>query len=242
MNPLSHLSLLFTTYLFHLVHAANSSFYGFEIPTPGPILKFDITVLIPNTSTNPLMASQIQAFWPGLQPAPQSENVLYQQVITNQGGGPGEWYLLPYWCCTPATNLATQRRVYPGDTLTTNFRWNAMSQNWYDNWALQPGEVGHAAGETPMGGAVNNFNPMQKAEVIIELQGKGVWDWGQIVWSNIIIESQTTTTSWCTGDWEVWQGADNKFQWTRTPPVATYNADFNTTTCYIGEVVFVSHN
>lgn len=34
------------------------------------------------------MAQEVQAFWPGLEPDPVS--ALYQQVVTNQGGGPGE--------------------------------------------------------------------------------------------------------------------------------------------------------
>lgn len=151
------------------------------------------------------MAKEVQAFWPGLEPDPVS--ALYQQVITNQGGGPGEVshsnlgspVESKLICCSgicchfgaarkypreygsnfadmvfsyrPAKNLRTPQRskttseferelyqltfiVYPGDTITTLFRWNPMTQNWFDNWLLQPGVQGNAAGETPLGGGL----------------------------------------------------------------------------------------
>jgi hypothetical protein len=63
---------------------------------------------------------------------PAEYDGVFQNVITNQGGGPGEWYLLPFYCCkyvwiilsthfafcitwsdscnSPATNLTAQMR------------------------------------------------------------------------------------------------------------------------------------
>ncbi|KAE8449422.1 hypothetical protein EG329_008030 [Mollisiaceae sp. DMI_Dod_QoI] len=241
MNLLPGFLILFITCHLRLVQALAANFYGIALEPHAPIIKFDITVLIPNTSSNPLMVNNIQAFWPGLEPDPSS--ALYQQVITNQGGGPED-----------GTSCHFGAALYPGDTLTTLFRWNPMSQNWFDNWLLQPGEKGHAAGETPTGGGLitdghfdtayknSHYSPFKQALIMIELQRQGVWDWGQIIWSNIVIEAQTTSTDWCAGNWEGWRGPDNKFEWNNTEPVATYNAQLNTTTCYIAEIVFISPN
>ncbi|KAF8856050.1 hypothetical protein BDZ45DRAFT_692161 [Acephala macrosclerotiorum] len=215
MGFFSIIPLLFITCLVRLGLAqVNTSFYGVTLAPHAPITKFDIAFIIPNASTNPLMAQEVQAFWPGLEPDPVS--ALYQQVITNQGGGPGEWYLLPFWCCAPPDEPKLILTVYPGDTITTLFRWNPPTQNWFDNWMLQPGDQGNAAGEASAGGGLitdghfdtvyanSHFSPMEQALIIIELQGKGVWDFGEIIWLNTIVEAQTSSSDWCTGPWQIW--------------------------------------
>ncbi len=98
---------------------ANLSFYGvwigagpdaiitkvsslpFPLPLPGSTLLtrsyFESTLIIPAGSPDSSPANDVQAFWPGMEPA--EYGAVFQNVITNQGGGPGEWYLLPYYCC-----------------------------------------------------------------------------------------------------------------------------------------------
>lgn len=62
--------------------------------------QFESTVIIPPASPDPDSSpNSIRAFWPGLMPGPGAEGSLLQNVVTNNGGGPHEWQLLPYYCC-----------------------------------------------------------------------------------------------------------------------------------------------
>lgn len=38
---------------------------------------------------------------------------------------------------------------------------------------------------------------------MIELQGDATWDWGEVVWTNVVIEAQTANTDWCVGNWRI---------------------------------------
>lgn len=44
--------------------------------------------------------------------------------------------------------------VYPGDTLTMQYRWNAQTEVWFENWMVNPGAEGHAAGEVTLASAL----------------------------------------------------------------------------------------
>jgi hypothetical protein len=68
--------------------------YPFSLLTTG---QFESTLILPTGSPDKTPANDVQAFWPGMEPA--SMGSVFQNVITNQGGGPGEWYLLPFYCC-----------------------------------------------------------------------------------------------------------------------------------------------
>jgi hypothetical protein len=50
---------------------------------------------MPSPDSN--ITNDIEAFWPGLEDI--SGASVLQPVITNQGAGPGEWFLLPFYCC-----------------------------------------------------------------------------------------------------------------------------------------------
>jgi hypothetical protein len=69
--------------------------YFKSVPTDSP--QFESTLILPAGSPDKTPANDVQAFWPGMEPA--SSGAVFQNVITNQGGGPSEWYLLPFYCC-----------------------------------------------------------------------------------------------------------------------------------------------
>jgi len=37
-----------------------------------------------------------------------------------------------------------------------------------------------------------------QALLTIELQDLGTWDFGSVLWTNVILEANTTDTAWCT--------------------------------------------
>ena len=46
--------------------------------------------------------------------------------------------------------------VQPGDAITTIFDLYSPTGEWIDNWILEPGTAGAAAGETPSSGGITN--------------------------------------------------------------------------------------
>ncbi|PMD24466.1 hypothetical protein NA56DRAFT_700102 [Hyaloscypha hepaticicola] len=220
---------------------ANLSFYGVWIGA-GPdaiITKFESTLIIPAGSPDKTPANDVQAFWPGMEPA--EYDGVFQNVITNQGGGPGEWYLLPFYCCNPATNLTAQMRVWPGDAVKNVFSLDIPSGKWYNNWVVTPGQQGNAAGQKPFGGgfvfdpAIDTETkgaPYTNALLTIELQDLGTWDFGSVLWTNVILEANTTDTAWCTNGPI---GPSNSWKWSASPGTWS-TSNQNLTTCYYSTV------
>jgi hypothetical protein len=59
--------------------------------------QFQSTLSIPSGGPDPHTAGDVQAIWPGLEPA-NSDSVL-QNVVANQGRNAGQWLFLPFYCC-----------------------------------------------------------------------------------------------------------------------------------------------
>ncbi|KAH7327046.1 hypothetical protein BKA65DRAFT_554606 [Rhexocercosporidium sp. MPI-PUGE-AT-0058] len=232
------------------------TFYGLEINSQAPITRFESTLLIPAVilDTDPDSVQGLRSMWPGLEPEPVS--CLFQNVLSNLDLPPKDtvdnaWYFFPYWCCAPAMDLVDNRtRLYPGDLLHNTYQWNPETKDWYQNWVVQPGELGHASGVEPLGGGLvidghfdtkyteQKWPPLVKAILSIELQGEGKWDFGIVEWRNIIIEAQTRETDWCTGI----PDKKDDFRMQRTQPMATVNGNTNSTTCYIAYITFLGMN
>ncbi|TVY28010.1 hypothetical protein LHYA1_G005177 [Lachnellula hyalina] len=220
---------------------ANLTFYTVEFLPKAPILRFESTLVIPASSPDASPDGDVQALWPGLQ-----TDTLLQNVVTNVGGGPHEWYLLPFYCCHPAGKLTAQRRIYPGDLLTNSYIWDMAHNKWLDTWALTPGPEGSKAGLAAFQGGLTFDQttaskeqsglvpkPYDQPVLAIELQGHGTWDFGAVTWRNIIMEANTTETDWCT-----MVTTDNPMKLTTSPPVV--RTEGNVTTCYISQMTFES--
>ncbi|TVY86164.1 hypothetical protein LAWI1_G008362 [Lachnellula willkommii] len=221
---------------------ANLTFYTVGFHPNAPILRFESTLVIPDPSPDAGPAGDVQAIWPGLQ-----TDTLLQNVVTSVGGGPHEWYLLPFYCCHPAGNLTSQIRIYPGDLLTNSYIWDTPNNKWLDTWTLTPGAEGSKAGLDAFHGGLTFDQTTASREqtpaivpkaydnpvLAIELQGLGTWDFGAVQWRNIIMEANTTDTDWCTK-----VNTDNPMKMITSPPVV--RTEGNVTTCYISKLTFDS--
>ncbi|KAK0113426.1 hypothetical protein ONS95_013684 [Cadophora gregata] len=230
-----------------------ATFYGIEIFPQAPITKFQSTLLIPSVTPDkdPKSVQGLRSMWPGLEPDPVS--CLIQNVLSNLNQPPkptvdNAWYFFPYWCCNPAMDLVDDR--VRRDLLQNTYQWNPETKNWYQNWLVEPGKLGHEGGVPPFGGGLvtdghfdtkyteNNWSPLVKATLSIELQDEGKWDFGIVEWRNVIIEAETNETEWCVNILD----KDDKFEMQRTQPIATVNGNTNKTTCYIAYITFLGPN
>ncbi|PVH84005.1 hypothetical protein DL98DRAFT_585026 [Cadophora sp. DSE1049] len=223
----------------------NLAFYGVWLGagSNASILRFESTLIIPSPSPDTTIEDNIQAFWPGLQPI--ENDGVFQNVVTNQGGEAGEWYLLPFSCCSPAKALTPQMRVHPGDSLTNIFALDVPSGKWYDNYLVTPNSAGTGRedGAAPYGGgftfdprddAALKHKPFTSTLMTIELQERGKWNFGAVEWRNILVEANTTETKWCE-DGPVLAGGNN-FKRRFSKP--TWNTVGITTTCHIAQMIF----
>jgi hypothetical protein len=182
----------------------------------------------------------VQAIWPGIQ-----KDALLRNVITAAGGGPHEWYLLPFYCCHPAGNLVNQTRVYLGDLITNTYVWDIPHNKWLDNWALKPGEEGSKAGLSTFHGGFTFdqatamkeqggvAKPYDHPLLAIELQGIGTWGFGPVMWRNILIEANTTEPDWCAKI-----KTPDSMHLQMTPSVAS--TEGTVTSCYIARINFIA--
>ncbi|KAG4439547.1 hypothetical protein IFR05_004987 [Cadophora sp. M221] len=186
----------------------NLVFYGVWLSAGSntSILRFESTLIIPSSPPDTSTEDNIQAFWPGLEPA--DNDSVFQNVVTNQGGEAGEWYLLPFSCCSPAKALTPQMRVHPGDSLTNIFALDVPTGKWYDNYLVTPsrtavdredGIVPYGGGFTfdPIADAALKHKPLTSTLMTIELQERGKWNFGAVEWRNILVEADTMETKWC---------------------------------------------
>jgi hypothetical protein len=86
--------------------------------------------------------------------------------------------------------------------MTTDFELDTETGKWIDNWTLEPGSAGQAAGEKESSGGVNigfpKQGPLTDTLFEIELQNGAIWDFGPVTFENIIMEVNSTDTAWCT--------------------------------------------
>ncbi|TVY37775.1 hypothetical protein LOCC1_G006242 [Lachnellula occidentalis] len=206
----------------------NLTFYTVGFHPKAPVLRFESTLVIPAVTPDASTDNDVQALWPGLQ-----TDTLLQNVITTAGGGPHEWYLLPFYCCKPAGALTSPIRIYPGDLLTNTYIWDMPNNKWLDTWALTPAprEAEQARRPSTASGVVPK--PYDNPILAIELQGLGTWDFGRVQWRNILMEANTTDTDWCTK-----VTTDNPMKLILTPPVVRTHG--SVTTCYISQITFDS--
>ncbi|KAH6672282.1 hypothetical protein B0J14DRAFT_593268 [Halenospora varia] len=212
----------------------NLNFYTMTFWCKADILRFQTTLIIPATTPDASEANNVQAIWPGLQ-----SDTLLQNVVTNQGGGPHEWYHLPFFCCEPAGQLENQKRIYPGDSLTSTYLWDNVHNKWLDSYVLRPGEEGAKAGSQGFTGgltfdpviAPGKGKPYDRAILALEFQEKGTWNFGPVIWKNVLVVALTNETKWCTG----FASTDN-LRWQASAPAV--HTDEGVTTCFIAQVVF----
>ncbi|OKL56563.1 hypothetical protein UA08_08080 [Talaromyces atroroseus] len=124
--------------------------------------------------------------WPGLQPTDNSG--VYQNVLD---GRSGTWWFGSGWCCSDPT-LAWGGGFNVADGATVTFSNVQQSNGSWTSTITDP---------TTGDSATNNFalegKDFNQAIFAIELDGPS-WDFGTLAYSNVVITSSGTDSSWCT--------------------------------------------
>ncbi|KAF8857719.1 hypothetical protein BDZ45DRAFT_690650 [Acephala macrosclerotiorum] len=164
--------------------------YAIFFSPSAPIIHFQNTLLTP---TNP-QGTNTRAVWSGLQPS--SGSFVYQTVIQST---PGAWWIAPQVCCTPQQILSPRIQLSPADTLKSTFELQSdghVKVSW----------LGNPSGGTAFSGsavmdpnAYRNGGPLNHAVFSIEPQSPAsVWDFGNVVFKDIVVTAQTAGIGWCT--------------------------------------------
>jgi hypothetical protein len=111
---------------------------------------------------------------------------------------------------------------------------------WSSTWFLEPGVISKDVGIEERSGRVKvdleDMENVALTDVIfeIELQEMATWDFGPVLWRDIWIEVNSSTTSWCQdsrlGVYNFWHEMAD--------PVATLNVN-GSSSCYIASLSFV---
>ncbi|RDW66331.1 hypothetical protein BP6252_09966 [Coleophoma cylindrospora] len=180
--------------------------------TSAEFIKFSMDMVAP---TLPQAATYY--LWPGLQDVGTSG--VYQEVMD---GRSGTWWIGAGWCCSNPTlswgggfNVAGQTTTTIDMVRTDNTDWTSTltqgTQTVTDVFPL----------------SYKNFN---QALLAIELYSVA-WDFGPLVFKNVVMEMNTTQTAWCTSAPENYNSATSYTM--STPVVSTSNG---ITTCSIALV------
>jgi len=240
MNPLNSLLLIFVS----LVQYGNAVLYDgewdvfWEVPEGSSITFFQTTLRLPIHMAATIYQQSIHAISPWISsPSYQSLDVFetddgYYQTynITLQNDGQ------PY---------QMQNLVYPGDSITSTWTPSA-STSWANTISVVPGVYG--LGNKSRAYSVNHMIPISgnvtRAGFELFLYDV-LWDFGDIVWTNTTIETDSEDESWCT-NWDQTQSVgtvyDNPVPFPNITfefPIRKQTMESGGVTCYVGEVTLV---
>ncbi|KAH8596555.1 hypothetical protein B0O99DRAFT_685554 [Bisporella sp. PMI_857] len=155
--------------------------------------------------------------WPGLQDT--GNTGVYQQVLD---GRSGTWWIGSGWCCSnPSLPWGSGFNTANGGTVTIT---NTLSGA---NWRATIADSSHSVADSFALGYKN----MNQAILAIELTNVS-WDFGQLVWNNVVMVMNTTSTAWCTSAPENYNSAT---RYTSTTPRVVVSG--GKTTCTIDKIV-----
>ncbi|EKD18113.1 hypothetical protein MBM_03885 [Drepanopeziza brunnea f. sp. 'multigermtubi' MB_m1] len=174
---------------------------------------FSVEMVVP-----PLRKAGVYYLWPGLQDIDYSG--VFQEVLD---GKSGTWWIGSGWCCSnPSLPWGSGFDVRTAERLTISKTRDTDSENWSSS--ISSGSKS-AKNSFPL--AYKNFN---QAVLAIELHGVD-WDFGPLVWINVVMVMNTTETAWCTNPPENY---DSTTRYTMVDPKATTSGGL--TTCTIDRV------
>ncbi|KAI8962923.1 hypothetical protein F5Y11DRAFT_170816 [Daldinia sp. FL1419] len=159
--------------------------------------------------------------WPGLQPTDNSG--VYQNVLD---GRSGTWWIGSGWCCSnPNLPWGSGFNTYANEKVAFDNKLDSSGSSWTSTLTRQP--TGEKVTDSfPLAG--KSFN---QALFAIELTGVN-WDFGPLAFSNVVITSTGTDSSWCNTKPENYNGAS---AYSITGLSATVSS--NTVTCKIDSVI-----
>ncbi|KAF8859187.1 hypothetical protein BDZ45DRAFT_742643 [Acephala macrosclerotiorum] len=174
-------------------------FMGFYWVAPANIVRFECTIITPSDPTTINNA----AIWPGLQESPTlllPQNSVLQNVISAEAAA--QWLYQPEYCCDPDIRLAPGYTVYSGDIIKSVFTKDIWSGIWTDSVWITRGPEALAQGWSDFSGSLQfdpkqhgmGHGPYQEAVIAVEPHLGFKWDFGEVVFQDILIEAQTTET------------------------------------------------
>ncbi|KAF1958365.1 hypothetical protein CC80DRAFT_469354 [Byssothecium circinans] len=186
------LSIILTLFaLLSPTSAATWYFLRYYLPSTQSFLSFSGTMTIPR-----LPRAGIYYLWPGLQPTDNTG--VYQNVLD---GRSGTWWIGSGWCCSnPSLPWGSGFNVYQGDNVVFSNTKDASGRTWTSTLTKGSTTVRNSFA---LGG--KTFN---QAIFAIELTSV-TWDFGALVWRDVVITSSGTDTKWCTNAPENYNGATN---------------------------------
>ncbi|KAF2114430.1 hypothetical protein BDV96DRAFT_647136 [Lophiotrema nucula] len=177
-----------------LLSPANTAtwyFLRYNLPSSQAFLSFSGTMVIPK-----LPKAGTYYLWPGLQPTDNSG--VYQNVLD---GRSGTWWIGSGWCCSnPSLPWGSGFNVNQGDTVA--FSNTRGSSAWTST--LTKGSSGQTVTDT----FALNSKTFNQVLFAIELTGVS-WDFGALVFNNVVVTSSGTDTKWCTNAPENYNSATN---------------------------------
>ncbi|KAL3420284.1 hypothetical protein PVAG01_08783 [Phlyctema vagabunda] len=170
------------------------NYFKFSAGLNHTFTRLKSTMVVPNLPTGP---NGLQSIWPGLQ-SPGQEMV-FQNVVANQKAGVWGFWIME--CCIPNHSFTPYVPVYPGDSITTEFARQA-SGNWTDSWILERGTQGVLAGAEIGQGNITDvafpaFRRLNEAFFTVELGSGAHWEFGQMVWKDILMKTDRNDFAWC---------------------------------------------
>ncbi|KAI1075544.1 hypothetical protein F5B20DRAFT_559342 [Whalleya microplaca] len=124
--------------------------------------------------------------WPGLQPTDNSG--VYQNVLD---GRSGTWWIGSGWCCAnPSLPWGSGFNTYAKEKVTFSNALNSGGTAWTSTLTRQ--STGDIVTDS-FALASKSFNQVLFA---IELTGVS-WDFGELAFTNVVITSTGTDSSWC---------------------------------------------
>ncbi|ORY02281.1 hypothetical protein BCR34DRAFT_591970 [Clohesyomyces aquaticus] len=198
-------NLLAATLFLSTANAATWYFLRYNLPSTQQFLSFSGTMVIPK-----LPKAGTYYLWPGLQTTDGSG--VYQNVLD---GRSGTWWIGSGWCCAnPSLPWGSGFNVNAGDSVA--FTNTKGASAWTST--LKKASGGSTASDSfaLMGGVLTDRFWCERTasktfnQVLFAIELTGVsWDFGPLVFNNVVITSSGTDTKWCTNAPENYNSASN---------------------------------
>ncbi|KAG9963855.1 hypothetical protein KCU61_g3406, partial [Aureobasidium melanogenum] len=167
-------------------------FVAFDTPDGQEFISQSGNMIVP-----PIHEAATNYLWPGLQD--KDDSGVYQNVLD---GRSGSWWFGSGWCCSnPSLPWGGGFGAEEGDVLFFNNTRNANATEWVSVIEKNCGEAS-ATNSFPIADKVMNDAPFA-AELY------GAWDFGPLIFEDIILIATGSDTSFCTNSPWNYNGATN---------------------------------
>ncbi|KAH0273353.1 hypothetical protein KCU91_g6016, partial [Aureobasidium melanogenum] len=178
--------------LFNTTLAQDWHFVAFDTPDGQEFISQSGNMIVP-----PIHEAATNYLWPGLQD--KDDSGVYQNVLD---GRSGSWWFGSGWCCSnPSLPWGGGFGAEEGDVLFFNNTRNANATEWVSVIEKNCGEAS-ATNSFPIADKVMNDAPFA-AELY------GAWDFGPLIFEDIILIATGSDTSFCTNSPWNYNGATN---------------------------------